>query len=112
MNARAYLGSALSGQTVGSRTINCGCGRKYSPEQFAKLERKGRQDAGGGLNLMLANCVCRSTIAMPWCGIEGCLCGDILNHPMDFAAEAEARHAAPSRPIVRSRSIWHREEEE
>ena len=75
-----YLGSALQGQTVGSRVIACGCGARHSPGAFAKLRRIGRQDAGDGTFLMLANCNCGSTIAMPWCGVDECTCADAWSH--------------------------------
>lgn len=74
MNAPLYKGSALKGQTVGSRVVACGCGKTYSPEAFAKLPRVGRQDAGDATYLMLANCSCGSTMGMPWCGTDGCVC--------------------------------------
>lgn len=90
MNAPLYKGSALAGQTVGSRVVACGCGKTYSSEAFAKLPRVGRQDAGDATYLMLANCVCGSTMGMPWCGTDGCVCRDVLNHGEDaYAAGAD-----------------------
>jgi hypothetical protein len=47
--------------------VECGCGKRYTPAEFAKLEQKGEQKSDwSGESLALANCSgCGSTIAMP-----------------------------------------------
>lgn len=45
-------------------TIQCGCGRKYSTEEWNRLEYVGLQDDQDGGWLELRNCQCRSTLAI------------------------------------------------
>jgi len=42
----------------------CKCGRRYSDEDWKKLELVGLQDGGDDDVLELRNCVCNSTIAV------------------------------------------------
>lgn len=41
------------------------------------------------------------------CGFDGCNCGDVLNHPRDHVAEAEARRDALPTYRRRTRLPWH-----
>jgi hypothetical protein len=43
----------------------CGCGLEYSKETWAALPLKGIQDLGDGETLVLKNCQCSSTLALP-----------------------------------------------
>lgn len=42
----------------------CACGRAYSRETWRELRQVGKMDDGNGGQLVLADCVCRSTIAV------------------------------------------------
>ncbi len=46
--------------------VECGCGRRYTPEEASRLRQLGMlKGEEGEPDLILFNCVCGSTLSMP-----------------------------------------------
>lgn len=54
----------MTGLKISTTYVECGCSRRYTPDEAAKLKRLGIQKIEGEPSILLFNCVCGSTLAM------------------------------------------------